>query len=155
MKELHDFVDQLLAFQTPDHGSDAKRTFLAEHSNALFVVAMTLHNVGVIGGGEEHPDPPNSCDLCSKAFGDDAFFVDGQTGRMQSVQYTDPATGLMASAAHGSWADMCVDCYGREGRGIGWGIGQLYRKVLDDSGSPRWLLIAGGDPFGQRGATEG
>lgn len=140
MSELHSFIDQLTAFQTPDRGSPQKSAFLMEHRIELFVTLFTLHNIGAIGLGPEHPDPPSNCDLCGDPLLGKAVFIDGQTQRDGNTQFSP-------------WANMCADCYMREGRGIGWGVGQLYRGVVTD-GQESWFLLGGGDPDGEATPTE-
>lgn len=63
------------------------------------------------------------CDLCKCTLSDEKFMIDG---------------GIKG---HGAWANMCADCFNETGRGIGWGMGQLYLK------QPKgWLLVAGFPP---------
>jgi hypothetical protein len=69
-----------------------------------------------------HPDVPEACDLCLVPVPGETFFSDGQV------------------RDHTAWANMCADCTVYHGAGIGWGIGQLYRKQADG----RWLCVAGG-----------
>ena len=38
------------------------------------------------------------------------------------------------------WSNMCVNCFGDVGEGIGWGNGQLYARQPEG----QWLLVAGG-----------
>jgi stage V sporulation protein K len=40
------------------------------------------------------------------------------------------------------WANMCADCFGDSGAGIGWGRGQLYARQLNGD----WRLVAGFAP---------
>ncbi|RLJ59111.1 hypothetical protein BCF46_1255 [Litoreibacter meonggei] len=140
MNELHDFVDGLMTFQRPDHGSPQKSAFMLEHRVGLFITLLNLHNVGAISLGAEHPDPPESCDLCSKLLSGQPVFIDGQTQRDGNTQFSP-------------WANMCSDCFMQEGRGIGWGVGQLYRGVITD-GQEGWFLLGGGDPDGVSTPTE-
>ena len=37
------------------------------------------------------------------------------------------------------WACMCMNCFGRNAQGLGWGVGQLYKK----EGKLGWLQVAG------------
>lgn len=64
---------------------------------------------------------PVRCDFCRCRFSERTLYVDGRLRR------------------HPAWASMCADCAQREGAGIGWGIGQLYRRRPDG----KWLLVAG------------
>lgn len=50
---------------------------------------------------------PYRCDLCGERQPDGALVVDGRT-------------------IHGSWAWLCINCFGLAGRGIGTGRGQVY-----------------------------
>lgn len=67
--------------------------------------------------------PPENCDLCDGSLAEEKFMIDG---------------GIKG---HGAWACMCPDCFDEVGRGIGWGVGQLYLKQPDG-----WLLVAGFSP---------
>jgi len=64
---------------------------------------------------------PAQCDLCSGNFIDDGFMVDG------------------AIRGQSGWACMCMNCFGRHAQGLGWGVGQLYKK----EGKLGWLQVAG------------
>ncbi len=74
--------------------------------------------------GQYRMPAPDSCDVCGHPFARDAYLVDGAID------------GSM------TWGDMCLRCAAVRGGGIGWGVGQLYRKQEDDS----WLLVAGFEP---------
>lgn len=69
--------------------------------------------------------PPESCDVCGIPLDTDRYISDGK---------------LKDSMA---WANMCADCTIYYGSGIGWGVGQLYRRE-DDT---RWRLVGGGAPL--------
>lgn len=99
-----------------------KRAFRERYRRELAFVALHMNDLGVTGGEASlHPDPPEACDLCNE--GKFGFFIDGET-------------------ANGAWANMCPRCFMQVGRGIGWGVGQLYR----DRGEGRWQCVAGGPP---------
>ncbi len=74
-----------------------------------------------VAKGKYYINPPKSCDICSTPLDGETFFSDG---RLQG--------GLV-------WANMCADCCIYRGSGIGWGVGQLYRKESDG----RWLMVGG------------
>ena len=65
------------------------------------------------------------CDLCQCAFIEENFLVDAAV----------PGQG-------GMWASLCADCVAETGATIGWGQGQLYRRL--ESGG--WQEVAGGPP---------
>jgi len=67
--------------------------------------------------------PPELCNICGCAFNEEKYLIDG------------------AVKKNGSWAFMCPDCFSQYGKGIGWGIGQLYLKRSSD-----WLMVAGFSP---------
>ena len=69
--------------------------------------------------------PPSECDLCQKALSEEKYMIDGG---VRGVGY---------------WACMCANCYLKKGRGIGWGVGQLYLRSKHG-----WLAVAGLDPSG-------
>ena len=71
-----------------------------------------------------YDDAPDQCDVCNIPLLSETYVVDGK---------------LADSPA---WANMCADCAVYYGAGIGWGIGQLYRKQSDG----RLLLVSGGGP---------
>jgi hypothetical protein len=66
---------------------------------------------------------PEECNLCSGPLSEEKYMIDGKL------------------RSHSAWACMCGDCFGFEGAGIGWGVGQLYRREKD-----AWLLVAGFPP---------
>jgi hypothetical protein len=90
--------------------SEIKRYF---HDNMDMAKAITESNI--YAGAPEH------CDLCSDNFIDDGFMVDG------------------AIRGQAGWACMCMNCFGQHGQGLGWGVGQLYKK----EGKLGWLQVAG------------
>lgn len=73
---------------------------------------------------------PDECDLCRKSLLGEKFMIDGG---VRGASY---------------WACMCSSCYLRKGRGIAWGVGQLY--LWDKHG---WLAVAGLDPSGPADET--
>jgi hypothetical protein len=64
---------------------------------------------------------PEYCDLCSGSFINDGFLVDG------------------ALKGQAGWACMCINCFGKYGKGLDWGVGQLYQN----QGKLAWLQVAG------------
>jgi hypothetical protein len=67
--------------------------------------------------------PPEVCDLCRRYMAKEKYMIDGG---VKEERY---------------WACMCANCFSTKGRGIGWGIGQLYLR--DPKG---WLEVAGFSP---------
>lgn len=67
-------------------------------------------------------DVPETCYLCGKDFESEKFIVDGAI-----------------KSGGGAWCFMCEQCFEEKGKGIGWGIGQLYKKESDK----QWLQVAG------------
>ena len=67
---------------------------------------------------------PENCNLCLVPLAEETFISDGRVD------------------GQAAWANMCADCTVYHGAGIGWGIGQLYRREPD----ARLLLVAGGSP---------
>jgi hypothetical protein len=61
---------------------------------------------------------PKTCDICSGPIKE--RFTDGKT-------------------QFGPWANMCPNCFGRYGFGLGTGQGQQYTRQADN----RWLKTAG------------
>ena len=53
-------------------------------------------------------EPPETCNICKKPIKDQ--FIDGNT-------------------VLGSWANMCPDCHGEFGTGLGTGRGQHYKRM--------------------------
>jgi hypothetical protein len=74
--------------------------------------------------GRYHVDPPDACDVCQCPLSLEPFMSDARL------------------KGHRAWANMCADCTIYHAKGIGWGIGQLYRN----EGDTGWLLVAGGYP---------
>ena len=67
----------------------------------------------------KYVNPPKVCAICQGPFVEDIMF--------------DAAT------YHGPWANMCMHCFNRIGRGLGTGLGQQYKK--NEAGE--WIKIAG------------
>lgn len=63
-------------------------------------------------------EPPLKCDLCGK--GITTVFVDGKT-------------------VYGPWANMCPQCHGAFGIGLGLGKGQRFKLQID----AKFLKVAG------------
>ena len=57
---------------------------------------------------------PSSCDICGSAI-HDGHFIDGKT-------------------VMGPWANMCPNCHGSYGVGLGVGLGQEYRQLEQVAG---------------------
>lgn len=66
---------------------------------------------------------PKCCDLCSKLFENEKYLIDCQMKQKSS------------------WAYMCEDCFSFNGKGIDWGMGQLYMNTKEG-----WLLVGGFSP---------
>lgn len=66
---------------------------------------------------------PECCDLCHKIFKNEKYLIDCQIKNIST------------------WAYMCEECFSSEGKGIGWGTGQLYMNTKDG-----WLLVGGFPP---------
>ena len=138
MSRPHDLFHALLELTArPNCVDDPARYALAsEYRSELLVlmVGLAAAGLGVVGG--PHPGPPCDCDLCGCNLSKTTpAFVDGKIGPK-------------------GWANMCAQCFVRDGRGIGWGIGQLYAQVQGRDGTYRWHLIGGGDPSGELEPTE-
>lgn len=138
MSRPHDLFHALLELTSrPDSVDDPARDALASEYRSELLVLMTslaAAGVGVVGG--RHPDPPDHCDLCGCNLSETTpAFVDGKAGPR-------------------GWANMCAQCFMRDGKGIGWGIGQLYAQVRGRRGTLQWRLIGGGDPSGELAPTE-
>lgn len=66
-------------------------------------------------------NPPDKCNLCEFTLKSYKYMIDGQLN------------------FHEAGAIMCPDCFNYFGKGIGYGIGQLYLNTKNG-----WLLVAGG-----------
>lgn len=71
---------------------------------------------------------PDICDLCRRSLSEEKYMIDG---------------GVKGERG---WACMCSACFAVKGRGIGWGVGQLY---LHDSKG--WLEVSGFSPYDPEG----
>jgi hypothetical protein len=80
-------------------------------------------------------ESPARCDLCSKPFIAERFFVDGE------VKGT-PQVGVPDGTSMGQWANMCAGCFQARGVGVVWGSGQLYERKPNGT----WLMMAGFPP---------
>ena len=67
-------------------------------------------------------NPPDFCDCCPKPLLEMDYFVDGAL-----------------NDGSGQWAIMCETCFGKVGKEIRWGSGQLYMKQIDGD----WLCVGG------------
>jgi hypothetical protein len=118
------FVEQLQKSGFIARNPDARAAFNQKFHKELAFVSLYLNDLKVTGGElTAHPDPPENCDHCARQISKFGFFVDGNT-------------------TSGLWSNMCPSCYAEHGIGIGWGVGQLYRK----RNSVQWVCIAGGNP---------
>ena len=133
--KVHDnishWVSLLTALELVNTSSDEERIaeFRKHFRVELPILCNWLDNLKITGG-QPHISygPPSNCDLCEKPFLKDGLFVDGQM-------------------KDGTWANVCMDCFKAQGSGIGYGVGQLYKKKgLHTDGEPLWVCIAGGDP---------
>lgn len=68
-----------------------------------------------------HAYGAENCDECGISLDECGLYIDGRT------------------RGTGQWSNMCAACFARCGEGIGWGIGQLYARQIDD----QWRLVAG------------
>jgi hypothetical protein len=71
--------------------------------------------------GDSYIGSPGACGCCAKDLAQGALFVDGNR------------------KGDSGWANMCAECFLKEGLGIGWGVGQLYQKQAGGT----WLLVGG------------
>ena len=83
----------------------------------------TLLDAATMQKGKKYSAPPAECDICFIPLHGESFISDGRV--RDNV----------------AWANMCADCTVYHGAGIGWGVGQLYRKEADG----QWLMVAGSD----------
>lgn len=90
----------------------------------LALLMISLHRAEIIGANDRPVDPALQCDACKAALLEGGLYVDGAV-----------------LGAGGMWASMCMRCFLEQGKGLGWGIGQLYEN--DGLG---WQCIAGGNP---------
>ena len=123
------FIAELEEAQRSPEDRGKRADFASRLRSELAILSFWLSEVKVTGGGlHVAADPPNQCDLCGTELSETGLFIDGQI--------TD-----------GRWSFMCMICYGRNGTGIGWGIGQLCRLAgKADDGHRRWICIAGRNP---------
>lgn len=127
MSEPHlDFQGLGEALCEPDNIRDRERRIAMQerYRAEIAMLLIGMSNAGITGRTDRPIDPAAECDFCRLNLKSDALYVDG------SVQN-----------GGGAWANMCMTCYLERGRGIGWGVGQLYRH--DGIG---WQCIGGGAP---------
>ncbi|EGQ9318293.1 HNH endonuclease [Vibrio parahaemolyticus] len=72
----------------------------------------------------KYVNPPDCCDVCRASLENQTYFVDG---------------AIKSSSA---WAFLCEYCFEKDGVGIGWGLGQLFKKNKHNE----WLLVGGFAP---------
>lgn len=145
MSELktHEFAERLFGYEAVDLNLSRRFPFIFDFRIEVLRSAISLNNLGVIAGGEIHPSPPEHCDFCGELFCEKGLFLEG------TVNPSSPRSRVNDTEL---WASMCVTCYEREGQGLGWGVGQLYRYVIGGDGKRRWQLIAGGNPINEEDA---
>ena len=99
-----------------------RESMLRPFKKELTALLIGLRHAQITGRNERPFDIPESCDLCGCTLGE-APYVDGGVHRA------------------GMAATMCLPCFSEHGKGIGWGLGQLYAH--DGAG---WQCIGGGNP---------
>jgi hypothetical protein len=112
-----------LAIGIPDSifNSEPRRGAVAEMPPHTRLALAALED-DVSTGRESYWYPePEACDLCARQFSTQLYMIDGAM--------TQPK---------GYWACMCEDCFASNGRGLGIGVGQLYRKMAEG-----WRLVGG------------
>jgi len=97
---------------------------LEKFKHEIVNLMIGLRRAQVIGWNGRPVDPAETCDLCSYPVEQAGLYVDGAIKK-----------------GGGMWANMCLPCFLEKGRGVGWGVGQVYRH--DGIG---WQCIAGGSP---------
>lgn len=74
--------------------------------------------------GLKYIGAPEHCDICTISLEKEEFIIDGET------------------KGNHAWAFMCAHCFDKHGSGIGWGVGQMYKKTKGGD----WLLVGGFPP---------
>lgn len=125
--EFGAFAEALRDSEAIARNPDAMKWFQKRYKFEIAFFCISMNDLGLTGGEATVIEAgPDACDLCSVDLVDGGFFVDGATD-----------TG---------WAHMCVNCFAGQGKGIGWGVGQLYRvQIAPDRSRHRWVCIAGGN----------
>ncbi len=125
--EFGQFAEALKNSESIARDPVAMEKFRKHFKFEIFFFCISLNDLGFTGGEcAVMEDAPDSCDLCASNLVDGGFFIDGATNN--------------------GWANMCAQCFAGHGKGIGWGVGQLYRvQVSPDGHFHRWICIAGGN----------
>ena len=125
-----EFAEALQDSEAIARDPERRAAFIEKYKIDLLYFAISLNDLMVTGGQcDIYAGDPESCDLCGTGLIEQGFFVDGVT-------------------KDGAWANMCSGCVAKDGRGIGWGVGQLYRaQITPDAEMTRWVMIAGGNVF--------
>ena len=119
---LEEFVRRVV-YPRAFSSEDRRRGLIKSFRKEIVLVLLGLRSGKIIGQNTEPLEVPDQCDFCATPIAPSGVYVDGMTNQ------------------DGRWAYMCVDCFTREGEGIGWGIGQLYAHDGE-----KWQCIGGGDP---------
>jgi hypothetical protein len=94
------------------------------HSGSIVTQLDHISDVALGGSvGSYFHGASATCDICKCILLDEKYMIDG------------------ALSHHDGWACMCPECFETEGKGVAWGVGQLY---LNEDG--RWLLVGGFPP---------
>ena len=130
-EDIEKWLYFLVALEMAHTSSDADRVagFRFRFRSEIAKVCHWLDELKIVGG-QLHISyaAPSHCDLCGSDLLESGLFVDGQI-------------------RGGKWANTCIDCFDQHGLGLGWGVGQLYkRKSSSADGDPLWICIAGGNP---------
>lgn len=103
--------------------NDKRLRMLETYRREIATLMIGLRRAEVVGQNDRPLTAAETCDLCEAIVEEVGFYVDGRI------------------AGSNSWANMCLPCFLKEGKGIGWGVGQLYGRDEVD-----WQCIAGGPP---------
>jgi len=111
------FAEQPIHRELDAVGDGDKNISPGKYADIIDIEKAVDHGIKCIGA-------PDSCDICKISIENEEFLIDGDV------------------KSSSGWAYMCSHCFDKYGVGIGYGIGQLFKKTKNDE----WLLVGGFPP---------
>jgi hypothetical protein len=121
------FAEFLRALDRGTSDEHAAERFKRGFARSAAPLCDALFRVGIIAPTQTYAGVPDECDFCHRPIADSPWFVDGE-------------------GPGGAWGNYCHKCFLASGRGLGWGIGQLFSRVTY-GGEVQFVCVAGDRPI--------